>query len=518
MSDGIREDHLHRLIKTLASDEFEGRSPSTLGEELTINFLASEFEKYGATPGNGNSYFQEVPLIAMNGRSTPINIKGEESYQFEYLNDMMAFTERIEDTVSITDSEIVFAGYGIVAPEYDWNDYANLDVEGKTVLVLVNDPGYYTEDPNFFNGRAMTYYGRYTYKYEEAARQGAEAILVIHQTGPAGYPWEVVSGSWSTTRFGLVSPDNNMGRSAVEGWITEAAAIKLFESEGLDFIEVSERAVDPGFEAVSLDQSMSIEVITEFERSVSNNVVALIEGSQRPDEYIIYTAHWDHLGVNKTLEGDQIFNGANDNASGTASLVELARIFSETEPHERSIVMLAVTAEEKGLLGSKYYAENPIYPLENTVANLNMDAMNTFGPTVDIAVVGYGNSELDEYLKKHAETAGRTIKAESSPEKGYYFRSDHFNFAKVGVPALYLDNGIEHTEKGESWMMEEMENYTSNRYHKPADEYTEDMDLRGLTSDLQLYYEIGRDLANNDDWPEWNEGVSFKSIRDKQRK
>ncbi|MEJ2051893.1 MAG: M28 family metallopeptidase, partial [Calditrichota bacterium] len=353
----------------------------------------------------------------------------------------MAVTRRMQESVSIKNSGLVFAGYGIVAPEYDWNDYENLDVRGKTVVVLVNDPGYATEDSSVFNGKAMTYYGRWTYKYEEAARQGASGVLIVHETGPAGYSWDVVRNSWSGPQFYLEAEDKNMSRCAVEGWITRDAAERLFQAAGLDLDTQKQAALKPDFKPVDLGMTASFGIHNTIKNSMSHNFLAMLPGSKRPDEYVVYTAHWDHFGKDTTLEGDQIYNGARDNATGVAGLMEIARAFKALpEPPERSILLLAVTAEERGLLGSKYYATHPIYPVDKTVAAINMDALNIWGPTKDVTVVGYGNSELDDYVETAAKEQGRAVRPDPEPEKGGYYRSDHFSFARVGIPSLAAEH------------------------------------------------------------------------------
>ena len=422
-------------IAMLASDEFEGRQPSSPGEEKTIAYLKDQFAALGLEPGNGNSFFQEVPLVEI---TTDSNItmtigNGDATMELAYGTEMMAGTKRVVATTGLDGSEMVFVGYGIVAPEMDWNDYEDLDVAGKTVLILVNDPGFATQDPELFNGNAMTYYGRWTYKYEEAARQGAAGAIIVHETKAAGYPWEVVSGSWSGPQFDLVAEDKNMSRVAVEGWITMDVAKRVFSAAGLDYETQKAHASTPEFKAVGLGQNATVTLQNKVRQSVSNNVIATLRGSMRPDETIFYVAHWDHLGKDDALEGDQIYNGAVDNATGTAALLEIARAFTTLEtPPERSIVFLAVTAEESGLLGSAYYGTNPVYPLATTVAALNIDAMNIIGRTKNITVIGYGSSELEEYLETAAKAQGRHLEREPTPEKGYFYRSDHFNFSKRG--------------------------------------------------------------------------------------
>jgi len=434
--------------------------------------------------------------------------------------DFIANSRRVVASASLANSELVFVGYGVVAPEHNWNDYEGLDVAGKTVVMLVNDPGFGVQYSTLFNGNAMTYYGRWTYKYEEASRQGARGALIIHQTEAAGYPWEVVSGSWSGPQFGLVAPDDNMSRVEVEGWITEDVARRLFANGGLDFDTLHDLANQRGFKAVPLQQSANITLQNSIERSSSRNVLARIDGAVRPDEYVIVTAHWDHFGRDTTLVGDQIFNGAVDNATGTAALIELAEAFkaggADAAP-ERSVVFLAVTAEEQGLLGSAYYASNPVYPTASTVAVLNIDAMHPVSPAHDVTVIGYGASELDDYVVEAARAVDRVVRPDPQPEKGYYYRSDHFSFAKVGIPSLYVDAGIDNIEHGEAWALEQLDDYTANRYHKVSDEYSADWDLSGIVADLRLLYRVAHRLANESTFPEWAEGNEFRAIREGDR-
>lgn len=511
---------LTRHIKVLSSDEFEGRAPSSPGEEKTVNYLVDQFTTLGVEPGNEKSFLQPVPMVAITASNKTEIVVEKESLRvpLQYGEDMIIWTKQVEQQVSLDQSELVFVGYGIVAPEYDWNDYAGLDVRGKTVLILVNDPGYATGVDSVFNGKSMTYYGRWTYKFEEAARQGATAALIIHQTGPAGYPWGVVTGSWSGKQFDLVEEDGNASRCKVEGWVSEPAGRLLFESAGLTLEEALESAKNSDFEATSLELFVSTTIVSQIERSESQNVIAKITGAERPDEYVIYSAHWDHLGKNASLEGDQIYNGARDNATGTAALLEMAQAFIGAPRPARTVLLLAVTGEEKGLLGSAYYARNPIYPVEKTIANINMDALDIWGPMNDVIVIGYGNSQLDAYLEKAAQAQGRKLRPDPEPEKGSYFRSDHFSFAKQGVPALYAKGGIDHREKGEEWTLKQKAEHTANRYHKPADEFDETWDLTGTIEDLELLFAVGLELANTEDWPNWNEGVAFKATRDEQKK
>jgi Zn-dependent M28 family amino/carboxypeptidase len=513
----ITADELVEHIKVLSADSMEGRLPGTPGEEKTLRYLQGEFETLGLEPGNGESWFQEVPLVSITASpNMTLTISGgDRSRQYAYGDEMMAWTKRVTESVDVDGSEVVFVGYGIVAPEYDWNDYEGLDVKGKTVILLVNDPGFATKDTALFNGNAMTYYGRWTYKYEEAARQGAAAAFVVHETAPAAYGWDVVKSSWSGPQFDMVSEDDNMSRVKVEGWLTLETAREIFSMAGLDYEESRDRAAERDFEPVPMELEASIGVNNTIERSTSRNLLALLPGGERPEEYIIYMGHWDHLGRDTALEGDQIFNGALDNASGVAALLELAEAFSmlETRP-QRSIVFMPVTAEEQGLLGSKYYGENPVYPLDKTVAAINIDGLNIYGPTRDIVVVGYGNSELDDYLRTAAQAQDREIVPDPEAEKGYFYRSDHFSLAKHGVPALYTDIGEESVEHGAEWMRAKKDEYTALHYHGPSDEYSPDWDLAGGVDDIQLWFRVGYRLANEQSFPEWREGTEFKSARD----
>lgn len=513
----LNTDELARDVEILSSDDFEGRFPASPGEEKTIAFLKEEFEKVGLKPGNGDSFFQEVPLVEIT--ATPLGhlivTGGAEPLAFGFEDDFVGVTLRVQEKVSVDDSDMIFVGYGIVAPEYQWNDYEGIDAEGKTVVMLVNDPGFATQDPELFNGRAMTYYGRWTYKYEEAARQGAACAIIIHETEPAAYGWGVVRNGWTGPNFSLVSADGNASRCAFESWITLNTARKIFTAAGKNYDEMKKSAEKPGFRAVPLDLKASVSLENSIRNAVSRNVIGLLPGSTRGDEYIIYTAHWDHFGKNPELEGDQIFNGALDNATGTAALIELAEAFQQLgSPPQRSILFMAVTAEEQGLLGSDYYATHPIYPLTKTVAVINMDALNIYGRMKDIRIVGYGQSELDDYVQAYSKEVGRIVLPNPTPEKGSFFRSDHFPFAKQGVPALYAGSGIQHLEKGEKWGQEQIEKYIREKYHKPSDEYDPNWDLSGILDDLHMYFTIGYRLSMEDTFPDWKEGSEFKLRRD----
>lgn len=511
----ISEASLERHLITLSSDDFQGRKPFTDGEEKTVNYLKSQFEQFGLVPGNGDSYFQEVPLVELTAKpSETMKVNGNgQSLSLQALNEFVAYTERVTDKVSLENSELVFAGYGVVAPEYNWNDYEGLDVKGKTVIVLVNDPGFTFGDSTFFKGKTMTYYGRWTYKYEEAARQGAAGCLIVHETVPAGYPWLVVRNSWSGAGLYLAQKEGTY-QPAVLGWLTREAAIKIFEASGQDLKNFSERSRERDFEPVSLGINVSVTIENDIKRDASKNVIAKIKGSARPDEYIIYSAHWDHLGIGPEVDGDSIYNGAHDNASGISTLLGIAEAMASGPQPERSVVFLAVTAEEQGLLGSKYYAENPTYPPDKTVANINMDGITAFGPMKDLTIVGFGQSELEDIAKKVAKSQGRYIIPDPNPGKGYFFRSDHFQFAKAGIPALYASGSYEHMTEGVGYVDSLNQIYLNTQYHRPQDEYQRGWTFDGMKLDGELMMEVGNHLANSEEWPKWKDGSEFKSIRE----
>jgi Zn-dependent M28 family amino/carboxypeptidase len=515
--ESISAEGLSKNTQILASDDFEGRGLASEGETKTIEFLRDEFRKIGLEPGNGASYFQEIPMVVITADpSARLEVKsGKTMTALAYKDEFVAKTLRVSEETNLSDSEMVFAGYGIVAPEYDWNDYEGLDVRGKTVIVLVNDPGYATQDPALFNGRAMTYYGRWTYKYEEAARQGAAGVFIVHETEPAAYPWGVVQNGWTGPQFNLVREDNNMSRCAAEGWLHLEAARKVFALAGLNYDEVKGMAAKRGFKAVPLGLRASLTLRNTIRNVTSNNVIARLPGSERPDETILYEAHWDHFGKNTALEGDQIFNGAVDNATGTAALLELAKAFRSLKPAPaRSIVFLAVTGEEQGLIGSEYYATHPIFPTAKTAAVINMDALNIYGPMKDITVVGYGLSDLDRYIEAAAKEEGRTVNPDPTPEKGSYFRSDHFPFAKQGIPAVYPSGGTDSVAHGKEWTLAQREKFTAEKYHKPADEFDPSWDLSGAIDDLRLLFKVGYRLAMESTFPNWKEGTPYKAKRD----
>jgi Zn-dependent M28 family amino/carboxypeptidase len=527
--DAISADSLLSEIKTLSSDEFEGRKPGSPGEEKTIAYMQQQFRQIGLKPGNPDgTYLQNVPLAGITSKSQPdIAVKGRKLSLVDK-KDYIALSSRYMPEVAVKGTDIVFVGYGVVAPEYGWDDYKDVDVKGKTILMLINDPAIPdANDPSklddkMFKGSAMTYYGRWTYKYEIASQKGAAAAIIIHETGPAGYPFEVVSGSWGGENFGIQRPDNNMGRVPVEGWITYDKASELYRMAGLDLAALKKAAIQKDFKPVTLPgATASFKIENTLRKIDSHNVVAKLEGSDPAlkDQYVIYTAHWDHLGRDPELKGDQIYNGAADNASGSAGLIEIARAFTKLSPApKRSILFLSVTAEEQGLLGTEYYAENPLYPLKNTLADINMDVLNTWGRTKDLTLIGLGNSTLDdtttEVLKAHDRTAG----GDPDPGKGSFYRSDHFEFAKQGVPALDPDAGTEYIGKPAGYGKEKRDYYTEHDYHKPSDEVKPDWDLSGAVDDLRIFFEVGDKVAQVATFPSWKPGTEFKAKRDEMMK
>jgi Zn-dependent M28 family amino/carboxypeptidase len=510
---------LENHIKILASDEFEGRKPFTEGENKTVRYLETHFSEMGLEPGNGNSYFQEVPMVEITPTGDSVmQVKvGDQNVILKGFHDYVIGSQRTGSSVEWKDVPMVFAGFGIVAPEYNWNDYEHLEVKDKVVIVLVNDPGFGGEDSTFFKGNTMTYYGRWTYKFEEAARQGAKGCLVVHNTVPAGYPFQVLQNTWNSAHLYLDPRGKDTYFSEGAGWISRPATEKIFSAAGLDFNEMQAAARKPGFRGHELDAGITWSMDLDVRYDTSYNVIAKITGSKRPEEYIVYTAHWDHLGIARKDEtGDSIYNGAFDNATGTAGLLEIAKAFKgmKNKP-ERSVVFLAVTAEEQGLWGSAYYAENPVFPKEKTVANINMDGINPFGKMKDVMVIGSGQSDMDDYLAREATLLNRDIVPDNEPEKGYYFRSDHFNFAKIGVPALYLKVGSDFIGKGREYGDQLKATYVQKYYHQPSDEFDPGrMNFEGGVEDLKLLFQVGKRLAFDDEWPRWKEGSEFKAIRE----
>ncbi len=512
---------LQDVTKELSQDSYEGRAPGTAGEEKTVSYLIKKFTEAGLEPGNNGNWTQDVPLVEITAKNvSPLSFTGGKTpMSLEYGSDFVAASYRVQPQISVKDSNVVFVGYGINAPEKGWNDYAGVDVKGKTVVILVNDPDWQTKEAKGeFNGRAMTYYGRWTYKFEEAARQGAAAALIVHDTEPAAYGWNVVESSWTGTQYLADSKNGGADQTAANGWIQLEKTKQLFASAGQDFDALREAAKKKGFKAVPLaGVQASLSFDNEIAKKMSRNVIGVLPGTKRPDEYVLYTAHWDHLGRCAPVGGDDICNGAVDNATGVAGLVTMAEAYKKAGAPDRSIVFLAVTAEESGLLGSKYYAENPVFPLAQTVGGVNMDALSPAGPAKDIVVVGRGKSELDAYLEKIAAAAKRTLVNEPTPEKGFYYRSDHFSFAKLGVPMFNFGSGEDLVEGGTEAGKKASEDYEQNRYHAPGDEYEAIANWDGMLADLQLYYAAGRMLAVSDAWPNWLEGDEFRAARDKSR-
>jgi len=522
--ESIRADDILQHTKVLSTDEYEGRGPGTKGEELTVKYLTDQFQRMGLKPGNPDgTYVQKVPLVGFTGQPTASFTAGGKTMNLEFPKDYVAVSRRFVPESKVENSDIVFVGYGVVAPEYGWDDYKGVDVRGKTIVMLINDPAVPDAsdtaklDEKMFKGKAMTYYGRWTYKYEIASQKGAAAAIIVHETGPAGYPYEVVSGSWSRENFDIQTPDRNMNRIAVESWITLDRAKELFTAGGQDFEALKKTAVTKEFKPVALNAKATFNVKNTLREINSNNVVAKLEGSDAnlKNEYVIYTAHWDHLGRDPKLQGDQIFNGALDNASGTGALLDIAEAFTKLQtPPKRSILFLAVTAEEKGLLGAKYYAMNPLYPLNKTLANINMDGVNQWGRTKDVTMVGDDNSTLVDLLREAATAQGRVVNPDPESEKGFYYRSDHFEFAKEGVPALYTDSGVDYIGKDSGYSKQKRDEYTEKDYHKPSDEIKPDWDLAGAVEDAQLLTIIGYRVAAGDRYPEWKAGSEFKGKRD----
>lgn len=511
-------------IVELSSDAFGGREPMSEGERMTLEFLEKRFQEMGLEPLFGDSFRQPVELVSIEADPSTVqmtfHMDGKDRF-VKYEDEMVTGTRRVVPESRVETSEIIFVGYGIVAPEFGWDDYADIDVQGKTVLILVNDPGFATRDPALFKGKAMTYYGRWTYKYEEAARQGAAAAIIIHETAPAAYGWEVVRNSWTGPQFHLHRDNDNMDRAAIESWIQKPIAEELLEASGLDLAVLQQAALSPEFKAIELGSTMDAQVENQIIRKQSYNIGAVLPGSKRPEELFVYTAHWDHLGTDLSVADgtDGIYNGAMDNASGVAGLMELAWSYSALpRAPARSVAFLAVTAEESGLLGSAYYASNPAVPMNQTVGGINMDSLMIYGPTRDVVVVGYGSSELEDILILEAGKQDRIVKPEEHPERGGYYRSDHFNFARKGVPMLYAKAGSDHRELGPEYIKEKGAYFLKNRYHTALDEVGDDWDLRGAEQDLEMYFGIGLEVADGDQWPEWYEGNEFHAVREQSLK
>ena len=525
--DTITPDGLLAHIKVLASDEFEGRGPGTKGEELSIKYISDQFKAIGLKPGNPDgSYTQEVPLTGIKSDPKMSFTIGGNTTELKYPDDYVASSTRLQNEIKIDNSDVVFVGYGIVAPEYGWDDYKDVDVRGKTILMLINDPPIPDpKDPSrldekMFKGKAMTYYGRWTYKYEIAAQKGAAAAIIIHETEPAAYPYSVVKSSWGKENFELDAPDKNKDAVQARSWITLDVAKKLLADCGQNFDALKKSAISKDFRPVALNAKAKIEIKQTLRSFKSHNVIGKLEGSdpKLKDEYIIYTAHWDHLGRHPELPGDQIFNGAVDNASGDAAVIELARAFSKLNlPPRRSVLFMCTTAEEAGLLGAKFYAEHPLYPLEKTLADLNIDSMNVWGKARDIEDVSFGMSTLDDMLAGAAKGQGRVAIPNSRPEKGKIYRADNFEFSKIGLPSLYIGNG-EHLLSRPAEAPLRSDEFDLHDYHQVSDEVKPDWDLTGAVQDVDLLFEVGYQVANAAKFPEWKSGIEFKTKRDAMMK
>ena len=517
----ITADDLMRHTLRLSSDGFEGRGPGTPGEDSTVAYLTSEFRRLGLAPGNPDgSYVQTVDMIGFTASPTAALSAGGNAITLRFPDDYVAVTRHERPLVDVVNSDVVFVGYGVVAPEYGWDDYKDVDVRGKTIVMLINDPAIAAPndsaqlDSAMFRGKAMTYYGRWTYKYEIASEKGAAAAIIVHETGPAGYPYEVVQGSWGRENIDVKRPSGApYNRVQVESWMTLDKTKELMSAAGFNFDSLKRAALSKDFRPVPLKAKATFRLKNRIRPLQSRNVIAKLTGSDSTlrDEYIVYTAHWDHLGRDSTAQGDQIFNGALDNASGVAQMLEIAEAFTQMpEAPKRSILFLAVTAEEKGLLGAKFYAENPLYPLDKTLANFNIDGVNQWGRTSDVTVIGMGNSTLDDVLRDAAVAAGRTLSPDPETDKGYFYRSDHFEFAKQGVPALYIDSGVEYIGKPAGYSQQKRDEYVNNDYHKPSDEVKADWDLAGAVEDARLLVQVGFAVAQSSTWPDWKPGVEFK--------
>jgi len=514
----ISGENILQHIRVLASDEYEGRAPGSKGEQLTLKYLEEQFRAAGLEPGNPDgSFLQKVPLVGITADpSMKLTLISPRRLEPKYGPDFMAWTKHVAEGVSIAHAELVFVGYGVQAPEFQWDDFKGMDVKGKVLVVLVNDPP--LEDQKMFGGPAMTYYGRWSYKYEKAAELGAAGLFIIHETGPAGYPWAVVENGRKGEQFDLSTPDKNAGRAAVEGWFTWEMADTIFKSAGKDLAALKKSAATREFKPVPLGIGASLTIKNTLREVTSYNVIAKLTGSDEKlkNEYVAYVAHWDHMGIGPAVNGDTIYNGALDNASGTAALLEIAHAFKQlSTPPRRSLLFIAVTAEEQGLLGSQYYAQHPLYPVARTAACINMDGLNLLGRTKDLTYVGMGSSSLDDVVTAvAAEQGGRTVKPDPEPEKGFFYRSDHFNFSKEGVPAFYPHRGIDYIGKPAGWGMEMRAKYTAEDYHKPSDQVKDNWDMSGAAEDSRLYLLVGYRVANADAMPEWRPGNEFKAKRD----
>ena len=518
----IRAEDLAARVKAIADDTFQGRGPGTMAGERAAGWIASEMQRIGLKPGNGTSYFQQVPAvsIALDAAHSSLSVAGPDGMiPYQYAEQAMWVMPHYDSAdISVANAPLVFAGYGVVAPEENWNDYSGIDVKGKVVVVLINDPGFITHDASLFKGRAMTYYGRWTYKYEEAARHGAAGVIIVHETEPAAYGWQVVRTSWAGAQSYLESPDNNNSMVALRAWITEDSAKTLFKRAGLDYAALRIAANKRGFKAMPMGRlTVSASMHSTVTHTITRNVVGVIPGSKHPDDYVLYTAHWDHLGIKPELPGpDKIYNGAIDNGMGVSGVLEIAESFAKgATPPERSVAILCWTLEEQGLLGSEYFAQHPLWPLNHIVGGLNMDGGLPSGSARDMVLVGSGASELEDWFGQVLKTQNRTITPDPEAEKGYFYRSDHISLAKVGVPMLDPGGGFDLVNGGTKAGKAVRDDYTAKRYHQPSDEFDPKWDLSGPLQDIAAYYEFGRRLANSEAWPNWYRGNEFRAIRDR---
>lgn len=513
----LSESEILPHIKELSDDKYGGRMPFSAGDKMTVEYLVNQCKTLGLEPGNGDSYTQLVPMVETNSivvdHKLSISSKSG-AKDYKYGQDFVVNCQKTVDRVDISEAELVFCGFGINAPDLGWNDFEGIDLKGKIAVVMVNDPGYGSEDSSFFKGNTMTYYGRWTYKYEEADRQGAKGVLIIHETNSAGYPWFVVQSSWSGPQLGLEKESVQDGAD-IKGWIHLDMAKDLFSSANLDLSQLMKDARKPGFKAIPLNSKLSTSITNTYKRDNSENVIAYIKGSQNAEEFVLYSAHWDHIGVGAVVDGDSIYNGALDNASGTSAMLAIAQNFlKQKSKPSRSIAFVWVTAEEQGLLGSAHYALNPTIPINKTVANINIDGCNPNGRMKDFQIVGIGHSEMDKIAEEELKKQNRYVLPDQEPEKGYFFRSDHFNFAKVGIPPLFGEGGYDHEEKGIEYGKQKKAEYTAKNYHAPGDEYNpETWDMSGVVQDAQLYYNIGWRLSNSSEWPQWYPTSEFKRIK-----
>ena len=512
LSGVITYTNIEKHIAELSSDKYLGRMPMSSTEPAVVEYIASQMKEIGLEPANQGSFFQEVPILKVTSKISPYLIfkTPDGNLEVPKMTDYVSFTRKMEEVLSLENSEVIFAGFGITAPEYNRNDFDGVDVKGKTILVFINDPGYGTEGP-YFKGNTMTYYGRWTYKFEEAARQGAKACFIIHETGPAGYGWNVVSNNGETTKLYLQPEDGYQNRCSFEGWISYSSAAQLFARCGLDIEEVKKQSVSPAFKPFSLPVTVSATIKNQFETGISRNVCGVIKGKTRPDEAVVYTAHWDHLGVGKAIRGDSIYNGATDNASAISWMLEIARAFKAAPQTERSVLFISPTGEESGLLGAVYYCEHPFFRLDKTVACINTDVLLFAGEFNDVTLTGSGYSGLDQWVEAEAKRQGRYIANDPNPENGMFFRSDHFPFVKRGVPAIFAKGYSDAKKLGPVKTKELIAEYWKNIYHTPGDEYKPERDdLSGLVKDAYLMYNVGYRLANSAVFPAWKEGSEFR--------